>query len=63
MADIIDLFTNNGMGVACLVFMMYYVNKIGKENNNILVELKAILTELTQRVNTIENKIIERKEE
>lgn len=68
MQDFVNLITNNGMGVVCLAFMMYYVNKFSKENSNILVELKTTLSQisnsliqLSNRLNEIENKIIEKE--
>lgn len=68
MEKIVSLIANNGMGVVCLAFMMYYVNKFSTQNSNILVELKTTLQNISQtlsdfnnRLNAIENNLLEKR--
>lgn len=63
MQDIITLITQNGIGVVCVGFLMYFINSTLKENNKILdemqktlVSIQTTLTNLTSRVDDIENK-------
>lgn len=63
MQDIITLITQNGIGVVCVGFLMYFINSTLKENNKILdemqktlVSIQTTLSNLTSRVDDIENK-------
>ena len=44
MEDIIKVITDNGISVACLVFMMYYILVTQKEQNKTLDEISKTLT-------------------
>lgn len=44
MEDIIKVITDNGISVACLVFMMYYILVTQKEQNKALEEISKTLT-------------------
>ena len=63
MQDIITLITQNGIGVVCVGFLMYFINSTLKENNKILdemqktlISIQTTLTSLTSRVDDIESK-------
>lgn len=63
MQDIITLITQNGIGVVCVGFLMYFINSTLKENNKILdemqktlVSIQTTLTDIINRVNEIESK-------
>lgn len=63
MQDIVTLITQNGIGVVCVGFLMYFINSTLKENNKILdemqktlVSIQTTLSNLTSRVDDIESK-------
>lgn len=63
MQDIITLITQNGIGVVCVGFMMYFINTTLKDNNKVLdeiqktlVSIQSTLNMLSSRVNELENK-------
>lgn len=62
MEELINLITNNGIGVVCVAFMIYFINTTLKENNKILddmqktlVAINVNLTTLSTRVDILEN--------
>ena len=64
MEEMVNLITNNGIGVICVAFMMYFINTTMKDNNKILddiqktlVSINANLTLLSTRVDKLETKI------
>ena len=64
MEDIVNLITQNGIGVICVGFMIYFISTTLKEMNlilndvkNTLVAIESSLTSLTSRVEKIEDKI------
>lgn len=64
MQDLITLITQNGIGVVCVAFMIYFINTTLKNNNNALDEIQktlvgiqTTLTTLTNRVDKIEEKV------
>ena len=63
MQDLIVLLTQNGIGVVCVAFMIYFINTTMKDNNNVLdeiqktlVSIQTTLTIMTQRVDELEHK-------
>lgn len=69
MESIIKLIVDNGIGVVCVGFMIYFINSTLKDNNKVLGEIKetlvsvqTTLNNLTSRVDDIENKIEKKKE-
>jgi uncharacterized protein YoxC len=69
MEELINLITNNGIGVICVAFLIYFINTTMKDNNKILddiqktlVAINGNLTTLSTRVDKLEDKI-EKKEE
>lgn len=68
MADLINLITQNGIGVICVAFLIYFINTTMKDNNKILddmqktlVGINANLTTLSTRVDKLEDKIVKKK--
>ena len=63
MSDLISLITQNGIGVVCVAFMIYFINTTLKDNNKVLDEIQktlvgiqATLNLITQRVDELEQK-------
>lgn len=68
MEELINLITQNGIGVICVAFLMYFINTTMKENNKILddmqktlVAINTNLTTLSTRVDKLEDKIGKKK--
>lgn len=66
--DLINLITQNGIGVVCVIFLMYFINTTMKDNNKILDEIQQTLvsintnlTTLSSRVDKLEDKISKKK--
>lgn len=64
MADLINLITQNGIGVICVAFLIYFINTTMKDNNKVLgdiqqtlVSIDTNLTTLSSRVDKLEDKI------
>ena len=60
---VINLISNNGIGIVCVGFMMYFINTIMKDNNTILEEIQKTLvsvqltlSNLTERIDKLEDK-------
>lgn len=63
MQDFVTLITQNGIGVVCVGFLIYFINTTLKDNNKILDEIQktlvgiqTTLTMLTTRVDELEKK-------
>lgn len=68
MEELINLITQNGIGVICVAFLMYFINTTMKDNNKILddmqktlVAINSNLTTLSTRVDKLEYKISKKK--
>lgn len=68
MEELINLITNNGIGVICVAFMIYFINTTMKDNNKILDDMQKILvainsnlTTLSARVDKLEDRIENKK--
>lgn len=68
MEEFINIITQNGIGVACVLFLMYFINTTMQNNNKILdemqkilVEINANLTTLSTRVDKLEDKLSKKK--
>lgn len=64
MQDLITLITQNGIGVVCVAFMIYFINTTMKDNTTILNEMQKTLVaiqvnlgELSTRIDKIEEKV------
>ena len=69
MSDIVTLLTQNGIGVVCVAFMIYFISTTLKDNNKVLdeiektlVSIQTTLTMMTQRVEDLEKRYHERNE-
>ena len=69
MEELIKLLVDNGIGVVCVGFMIYFINSTLKDNNKVLGEIKetlvsvqSTLNNLTTRVDDIEHKVENKKE-
>lgn len=65
MEDIVNIITQNGIGIVCVAFMIYFISTTLRENNKILDEIQKTLVSiqttlnlLMQRVEDLENKQI-----
>lgn len=63
MEDIVNIITQNGIGIVCVAFMIYFISTTLRENNKILDEIQKTLVSiqttlnlLMQRVEDLENK-------
>ena len=68
MVELRNLLTQNGIGIVCVAFMIYFITTTLKDNNNILEEIQKTLVaiqtnliSLTSRIDKLEHKIVERK--
>lgn len=68
MVELINLLTQNGIGIVCVAFMIYFITTTLKDNNNVLediqktlVAIQTNLISLTSRIDKLENKIVERE--
>lgn len=68
MEELINLITQNGIGVICVAFLMYFINTTMKENNKILddmqktlVAINTNLTTLSSRVDKVEDIVVNLK--
>lgn len=68
MEELINLITQNGIGVICVAFLMYFINTTMKDNNKILDEMQQTLvsintnlTTLSSRVDKLEDKISKKR--
>lgn len=62
--EIVKLIVDNGIGVACVIFLIYFINSTMKDNNKILdqmqqtlVAIKTTLDLQNIRIEKLENKI------
>lgn len=64
MEELITLITQNGIGVVCVAFLIYFINSTMKDNNKILDEMQKTLvaiqtnlSNLTTRIDKVEEKM------
>lgn len=56
MSDLITLITNNGIGVVCVAYLIYFQNTTMKDMINKLSEISNNLLMINERLEKIENK-------
>jgi hypothetical protein len=68
MEELINMITQNGIGVICVAFLIYFINTTMKDNNKVLgdiqktlVSIDTNLTTLSSRVDKLEDKIEKEK--
>ena len=64
MENLINLITQNGIGVICVAFLIYFINTTMKDNNKILDDIQKTLVAindnliaLSTRVDKLEDKM------
>ena len=64
MEELVNIVINNGIGVSSYIAFIYFINKYLVKMNDVLTDVsstlklvQANLTELTTRVNDIENRV------
>lgn len=64
MTDLINLLTQNGIGIVCVAFMIYFITHTLERNNEILdkiqqtlVAIQVNLDSVTNRLDVIESKV------
>ena len=64
MEEFVNIIINNGIGVSSFIAFIYFINKYLVRMNDVLTDVsstlklvQANLTELTTRVNDIENRV------
>lgn len=65
MQEVIDIITNNGIGVVCVGFMIYFINTTLKDNNKILDEMQKTLVSIQTTLGFMQDRIekLERRKE
>ena len=65
MEELVNIITQNGIGVVCVGFMIYFISTTLKDNNKVLdeiqktlVSIQTTLTMMTSRVDTLEDTIM-----
>ena len=61
MEQIIDIIMNNGIGVACIIYFMYFNSTTLKALTDTMNEVKQSLILFNERLENIENKIDKNK--
>ena len=57
MEELINLITNNGIGVICVAFMIYFINTTMKENNTILDEMQKTLVAINTNLSNLSMRV------
>lgn len=57
MTDLIQLIVNNGIGVVCVAYMIYFQLTTMKEMNTTLNEITTSLKMMNQDIEDIKNKV------
>ena len=61
MEEMVNIIVNNGIGVACMIYFMYFNNTILKNITEALNEMKQNLILLNERLKDVEDKLDIRK--
>lgn len=57
MGEIINLLVNNGIGVVCVAYLIYFQSTTMKEMNKTLDNVNENLTRMNERLSSIENQV------
>lgn len=57
MEEIVELITNNGIGVVCVCFMIYFISTTLKDNNKVLDEIQKTLISIQTTLNMLTNRV------
>lgn len=63
MQEVIDIITNNGIGVVCVGFMIYFINTTLKDNNKILDEMQKTLVSIQSTLGFMQDRKLEQRKE
>lgn len=63
MEQMIDIIVNNGIGVACIIYFMYFNNSTLKTMTETMNEVKQSLLIFNERLEKIEEKLEKKKGE
>ena len=55
--EIINLIVNNGIGVVCVAYLIYFQSTTMKEMNKTLDNVNDNLTRMNERLSSIENQV------
>ena len=56
MNDLITLITNNGIGIVCVAYLIYFQSTTMKDMNETLSKISTNLSLINERLEKIENK-------
>jgi uncharacterized protein YoxC len=62
MDEMINLITQNGIGIVCVAFMIYFISTTLKENNKILDEIQKTLVSIQTTLNLLMTRVDEIEE-
>lgn len=62
MQEIINVITNNGIGVACVLYLMYFQHTTMKEIQNTLFEFNLHMKDMTNILSIMKQELQELKE-
>lgn len=57
MEAIINLLVNNGIGIVCVAYLIYFQLTTMKEMNTTLDNMNTNLTKMNERLSSIENRV------
>jgi hypothetical protein len=56
MNDLINLITNNGIGIVCVAYLIYFQSTTMKDMSETLIQISTNLIKINERLEKIENK-------
>ena len=62
MNDLVTLITNNGIGVVCVAYLIYFQSTTMKDMNSTLLKMIDTLNGINTRLSVIEDKLEKRGE-
>lgn len=57
MEEIINLITQNGIGIVCVAFMIYFISTTLRDNNKVLDEIQKTLVSIQTTLNMMSNRV------
>ena len=57
MEEIVNLITQNGIGVVCVGFMIYFITTTLKDNNIILQEIQKTLVSIQTNLDSVNDRL------
>lgn len=56
MNELINLITNNGIGIVCVAYLIYFQSTTMKDMSDTLMQISTNLIKINERLEKIENK-------